>query len=645
MKFSWVNIAAFGILLGAARGFNMAPLIGKHKKIFIFVSAVVTAAAFFYPAKSTCAQGLTGEEKAKLERCVTGISGLNPKIAEECLKNGWLEQKTAKNSDGLKILQTAYALKDYSELIDAHEDHLSLYHALSYRMYSSKMQDATGFQRDEDKLLNWVEKYKGKAKTGLTRQALRSWDTLDEFERGWLAQKNINASAWKTLPLGKRAEYISEYAQSEAEKIFRNPSGALYEHGAVENIEKKIKSLQDNIRPSDPIWNRLEGYKRKMQAFFTARDEAQKKLSKKKLQKFFDIDKNLKNLPLDESITALNGFFDNDDRLKTTLSAKSLRNVENLKKPDSGIKDLGLITDMLETAIKSEIKGTIAGDRFLALEKQWGRYKINFSPDARLPHYDYKTDEVVFPVKEFHSWLKNSGYAEKDLILNKEALKKMARSFSGTFIHETKHREQFKWAESRKIPWVYIYEQEEEAVNAAASYLAERSEKDPQFAELIGYRNEKKKDSLGELCALFKTDRKELNKQTRLASASVAVSFEALSAYFSSLSSEISAEIEKRKKSSTAEESDMEKARANHLPPATVIMEIKYLKNLEGIIPEIKTADLKNLKNYFQRAISEYGGRKEEEQFWVESTRSKIYSEGSDSTHGQIVPVPPFPAQ
>lgn len=220
-----------------------------------------------------------------------------------------------------------------------------------------------------------------------------------------------------------------------------------------------------------------------------------------------------------------------------------------------------------------------------------------------------------------------------DLMTKSGPVKQLAKFFAPVFVHETVHKEQAAWLDSKKFPAVFPQEDEVEAMSVEALYLIEKTKKDPEFTKMLssgGPFSPYLKSEAG-LEEKFRKDPREFRRSVKCEYYPYRESFEATVSKILLTTDLISYELQRRKNLSKEELAQLEKecldeADAGEIPSEeTIVMQ--------------KKAVLEKWRGYYLRWYKELRVRVEGQIDWAEKARAKIAAEKTEVT-AKAVPLP-----
>lgn len=345
-----------------------------------------------------------------------------------------------------RVYARAAELKDIREL--------TLTDAIAMRR-GVLIRPACAFCRDAAAYKAWAARHMPYAPEAprLIDEALWSWSTLSESHRAWLGERGLS-SAWDALPFQERHERMSRWALFESAAIgVARPRSA----GEVDAFRRRASAAaavlgDDALAPARRRLHSLDEALRRLEAQAVSDPEARQE--------------------------ALSRIFDN-------LGERPRGTTEPVR--DAGGSSAGsleLVEDMLEEALLRETDGTFAGRdlrefyRTVPLE-----IRLVAPKGDSLGWYTHEGDVLFFNRRHVESYLRSRGAALESLRADAALLRDVARTLSGTFVHEAQHHRQDVWARQPGRRRPRHRGKEVEAAQVQALFILQKTRQDASFRE------------------------------------------------------------------------------------------------------------------------------------------------------------------
>ncbi len=570
-----------------------------------FLTAALICA---FTAGGVRAQAPAGDDVARLKMYEKAMLSANPAAARAFLDDAAFTGRL-KLSDPQKasaLTAQARALRDLEELLAKpwrDDQELALSQALALRIDFNTPLEKVGIGAAPESLLTWMAKY-GKYsehKTGLVKKAIRQYEVVS----GMVAAEKQD---WEKNTIRERNAILSEQASRSLERLINNESST-------------DKAFQDRIR-ADETYKYLDPagrarYNRYMTQLSTA-ESAKTKLSAAQLD-------GIKDQPIEQQMYLLGEAFDGS---KTRGDVSLERHLDGARQSAPGetlsYQNNQLLTDMLETAVPREIKGTAAGDKVLAFYGSAGG-KLDLAIESCkgcYAKYEPSTGRIIIDSDMIQQYLRVNNIRTEELLTNKAQIDALAAYVSPMVVHEAAHQMQHAWADQSGVYKPYVQEDEIESNSLEALYTTEKLKKDPQFRRIFaGMRGTSTyADQRLKVAQRYNKSPDEFSETVRRQSYSGLPSFDAAS---SQILSAVSAELERRGELSAAELTELD----GEGVPLGEAMDMTA-SELTGSVTEIKTEALVKIQADLMNKAA-YSARYEYAEAWSENALGTVRGPGS----------------
>ena len=562
----------------------MAPKLIK-RTVFLFLMSLMALSPFAY-AEGDVSLEFSEQELYTQFHYTKAISSANPVIAKEFLEDTVFvdKLKTLEPQEAAKLISKAEAIVDLANLLDkrlykTREYELSV--ALQIRIDHDKPLASVGIGPYPEPLIEWVKIYRknySKLKVALIERSIRKFEVLfgtsavngkDKWEKSTIRERN-------TLLAGKAGDALDGLINHETQ------TGDTYQNqiksaGIFEYLDAGGKA-------------RLNKYISQM----SVAEEAKSSLNAELLAE-------LKDQPIEQQMYLLGSVFDQSDIKAGSLETK----IDSLRrsKPSETIsyQDNRIIADLLKTAMVSEVKGTVAGDKVVKFYKENKLDIAIASCQNCYAKFEPSNNRIVFDADLIQQYMRIKDISADDFIKGKE-INNLAKYLSPMFVHEATHQMQHSWSDGRDIYKPYTQEDEIEANSLEAVYTIEKMKKDKSFSKLF---REIKSDSVYaekriKLAHRFKMSRDKFGGAIRNLYYYGLPSFSSARA---EILKAISDELGRRESLDEADISDIEKYGSN--VSETMKMTASELR---GSVGDIKSSALKKVRDdlLHQSVYTEY---------------------------------------
>ena len=380
-----------------------------------------------------------------------------------------------------RLFSRATELKDLRGLLIGAVDPRSIRLGLLRRQECSFCLDSGAFSRWAGR---WIPNLP-KDRAAQIEEAYWNWDTLEREQREWLRGKGHEA-AWGTMKFPARHQIMREWALLQCDGLLKlNPSDA----DALKSYRARARLAHQALGNHEmtDVWRRAE---LASQAIVST-NQARAKLGANPTpdqKKLLDEAANAED-PL-ARLAALSKLFEGlGETPRDLLEAAPPRADQRFD--DKAREQLSLV---LKTALLKETEGTFAGEDLKAFYARTPM-SVSFAQTSMsaLGWYSHGTDVLNFNERYIEEYVKSNGASVADLLKGGPLLQNLARTLSGTFVHEAQHHRQDVWSRDMRIKRQYHQGDEVEAFQTQALFLLQKLRQDPgfrAFAEGDGQRSE-----------------------------------------------------------------------------------------------------------------------------------------------------------
>jgi hypothetical protein len=540
-----------------------------------------------FAAAGVRAQAPAGDDAARLKIYEKSLLAADPAAAKAFLADAAVidRLKLTYPQKAAALTAQARALRDLEDLLAKpwrDDQELALSQALALRIDFNTPLEKVGIGAAPETLLTWMAKY-GKYsehKTGLVKRSIRQYEVVS----GVVEDEKQN---WDKTTIRERNAVLAAKASRSLERLINNESST-------------DKAFQDRVR-ADENYKYLDPagrarYERYLTQLSIA-ESAKAKLPAAQLD-------GIKDQPIEQQMYLLGRLFDNSkDRGAVSLE----RHLDGARQSTPGetlsFQNNRLLTDMLQTAVPREIKGTAAGDKVLSFYGSGGKLELAIeSCKGCYAKYEPSTGRIILDSDMIQQYLRVNNITTESLLMNKAQIDALAAYVSPMVVHEAAHQMQHSWADKAGVYKPYVQEDEIESNSLEALYTTEKLKKDARFRRLFsGMRGTSTyADQRLKLAQRFNKSPDEFGEIVRRQYYSGLPSFDAAS---SQILSAVSTELERRKTLTAGEQAEIDR---NGAPLADALE--MTTSEITGSVTEIKTealikiqADLMNKAAYSDR--------------------------------------------
>ena len=536
-----------------------------------------TLALVCLTAFSAQAQDLNDAETAKLKLYDETISTANPTMSKAFLEDTAFADrlKLADPEKVAALIAKAQAVNDLEQLLDKpwrDNQEIELSRALSIRIDLNKPLEKVGIGPAPEPILRWMARYKRYSahKEELVKRSIR------QFEVVFGTNSTTGKSQWEIITIRERNAFLAEQAGKRLENYLENEPRT----DATFQSQLRNETVFKYLDPADR--GRYERYLTQL----AAADAAKAKLSAPQLDK-------IKDQAIEQQMYLLGGLFDKS-KSKGAISLE--RKVDSARQSKPGetlsFQNNQLLAGMLQTALVSEIKGTVAGDKVLKFYNSGAKLNIAIeSCQGCYAKYEPSSGRIIFDSEMIQQYLRVNNLTAETLLKSKAQIAALARYASPIFVEEATHQMQHDWAAKAGIYKPYVQEDEVEANSMQALYTTEKMRRDAKFKALF-LRMEKSTvyaQKRMETMDRFNESPVKFDRMIRQVYYYGTPSFEAAS---SQILSAVSSELERRKTLDAKALVEIEETGAG-LEDAMAMT----TQELTGSVAEIKTVALKKIQN------------------------------------------------
>ncbi|MEA3306804.1 MAG: hypothetical protein U9Q34_03365 [Elusimicrobiota bacterium] len=439
----------------------------KFMKKIIFLAIIPLMAAVSFA-------GLTPEDIKAFDNYSKEISSANPVIAKRFLDDKpFIDKiKTSSPAVAAQLISKAEAVNDLSQLLDKRlykTKEYELSKALQLRIDNNKALSMVGIGPVPEPLISWVKKYKKKysdEKVALIERAIRKYEAIIGTRPAITEKQKRDKAAWEIATIRQRNTVLANRANHKLTKLINKRSGT-------------DASYQDEVKTLD-IFKYLDanGQARfsKYMAQMSAVEKAKSSLNATQLAQ-------LNGQPIEQQMLLLGNIFDQSDMnagaIETDINA--LR--QSRPKETINFQENQILVPLLRTAIKREVKGTIAGDKLLKFYKTNNLNIAIASCRNCNAKFEPSNNRIVFDSDLIQQYMRIRGITTKEL--EGEEINNLAKYLAPMFIHEGTHQMQHAWADKNNIYKPYTQEDEIEANSMEALYTLQKLKNDKEFSSLM----------------------------------------------------------------------------------------------------------------------------------------------------------------
>ncbi|MFA6091416.1 MAG: hypothetical protein WCU88_03315 [Elusimicrobiota bacterium] len=407
------------------------------------------------------------------------LASLDPELAERCIRDERMQQLLQSDiSAAAGPLSKAYALSDLASFLKDTRRTRQLNQGLLLRIRGGTPLDMLGFNKTRT-FLDWVRRFLPKREAAAKRASLE-WETLPAAFRDWAVMIGKSAEYWTALLLDIRdlsrwdwtKKAYSSWLEAPAPEDARAWRAFLQEARAVSIGvgHSELFAINDRITKTKALLHARIALRKRL-------EQGKHGEAEKDLEKVFALPQQERSSALVQTALAHPELF--SERLLKKIGGQSS------SKSESSLSQTSELPSAVVRALFSELEGTQAGSRVLALYPPGTLPKIALEDGPFIAKYVLGSRNIVCGRRFIEGWLDANGYTPETLSHDPAAQKRFARRLTPVVVHEATHHKQALLNQSAGLIEDPLQEEEIEAFTEQFTFILEKAEQDPSFIKDI----------------------------------------------------------------------------------------------------------------------------------------------------------------
>jgi hypothetical protein len=405
------------------------------------------------------------------------LAALDPDAASRCISDGSMSLLLRQDPRAAAgVLERAYILDDLARLVESSRKR-ALRGGLLDRFSGNAPLLRVGLKPTEDSLLGWTLRYRPRM-AGRVGFAIKTWRRLTSEQRDWLSSHGHTESSWKDLPLDKRdlgPWARAAFGEWKALPVPRTLSG-------WKEYRTRARRIAEGLSPgevSDLIDHRLAA-----QALLQARLALREALGREPgLSDVLEGLEERSSRPFKSQLDFLGGAL--RGRWASSLPEKVVRAIdsERSSRPEESIPPEvwpGLAS-RLTRAVLDELRGTREGGRVLRFLSRRDLATDMADLGGANAEFSSSKKRITFDSGSVEQWLRENRWTLADLLGGTDVMRRLARFFAPSFVHEATHYRQHALFEAEGVSDAYTQESEVEAFFSALLFVSEKEALEPGY--------------------------------------------------------------------------------------------------------------------------------------------------------------------